>query len=579
MTCGLDNEEFPILVAIFYGSFFALFTTVITVFSWILVLDDLSYKYEKEKVGFKFAFIQFWVELWHRRRCYYPLVIHIIDQSTDIGVVFSWLFLAIEEENGKISNCSDLTMLYLFMGSLLSILLYRIVSSILIFNATKSFSSALYQFFDLQLFFSIRINWQFNRIDGCNPQRWIHSLAAYQSALQSLLQLVFLFETDTLAYKEASHYLFNTLILVSFIFSVYSYISRVIIDDTILFNNQSLYNNYEMANGDRHIAMVGILKDRFGSRDESSTTHSKNNRRKKKGHQRNNTQDSFHRRLRDMHVRVYGNDENDNDNDQDNDNGMDIDDTTDMAMYTFVERRGNSSIDEYGSFNFKNGGDGETEQEACCFGLLSCFERAYCYRVLFRLLDISLRVFSLSLLWIVIGGQIIIAILCIEFISLVIASVSLSANELMLGMIAIPICRQNMKTKYFSKLFWIYRVISNVLFLLVVTVFILFEFPFCSFCEKWKDRRYLHFVQDDDTTTDKWIEAIVVLTMLCYSWLGSIAYPLLFLYISVVKQWVRGEATKGRQLQDLMATEDLEGIIELIEFGVKLDEQQYELEV
>eukprot|EP01084_Bolivina_argentea_P130829 230974_1 len=121
-------------------------------------------------------------DVWRRRRCYIPIIVHILDQITDISVAIQFYILAQRQTNDtsdiNLQSCGGLNMWYLFILTIISMLLYRLVSSYLIYQSTKLIPRFFSQLLDLELFRALYINYLCNKIEPCNPQRWITKLEA-----------------------------------------------------------------------------------------------------------------------------------------------------------------------------------------------------------------------------------------------------------------------------------------------------------------------------------------------------------------------------------------------------------------
>ena len=92
------------------------------------------YMFEEEWKNKKSVFsklIAFGKSLWRKKSCYFPLLLHIIDQSSDLGVSIFFGELSRKEEDDKI-NCIGISMTDLFIASLFAFFGYRVVSSIVI---------------------------------------------------------------------------------------------------------------------------------------------------------------------------------------------------------------------------------------------------------------------------------------------------------------------------------------------------------------------------------------------------------------------------------------------------------------
>ena len=71
----------------------------------------------------RLSFAKFLVRVWKLRGVFTPLIIHIYDTSTDIGVLYEWYFLAQKEKKGE--NIKSLDMQLLFWVAMGCMLFYR----------------------------------------------------------------------------------------------------------------------------------------------------------------------------------------------------------------------------------------------------------------------------------------------------------------------------------------------------------------------------------------------------------------------------------------------------------------------
>eukprot|EP01084_Bolivina_argentea_P240171 403557_1 len=174
--------------------------------------------------GYLKRFKLFAMDLFKRRKCYLPIITHLMDQITDISVVISFGQLA---ANTSRSDCGGLNMNYLFILSIFTLLFYRTISSFIIFYGTRLISRFIFQFLDLELFRTLYINYLCDNIEPCSPQRWITSLEAiFESAPQSLITTIYLIKTDS--------FRGSPLVLVSLLFSLRSIIGKIVSDDKMI---------------------------------------------------------------------------------------------------------------------------------------------------------------------------------------------------------------------------------------------------------------------------------------------------------------------------------------------------------
>ena len=180
----------------------------------------------------KSVLLNLWfIDVWKKRKCYFPLLTHIIDQMTDVGVIIAFALLYLKEEkssHGR-SYCEPINPLYLLILSLFSFWFYRIASAFAIYNQTKSVTRIILQLLDLELFRALLINYKLNTLTPSNPQRWIQSLeAVFEAFPQTLIQLFFVTKTNSL----------DSLVLFSIIWSLWSIVSKTCNEDEILFSKK-----------------------------------------------------------------------------------------------------------------------------------------------------------------------------------------------------------------------------------------------------------------------------------------------------------------------------------------------------
>ena len=166
------------------------------------------------------------------KRCYFPCATHIIDQATDIAVIYEFwqIFRYENRNNGNEMDCKGINGDYLFILSLCSFFLYRIVSSIWVYISSRSLFHTLLQFFDLKIFHALYINFISNHSKGPNSaQKDIQVLeASWESFPQITIQLVYFIKLNLIISN-------NFLVFISLIFSIYNVSTKMISEDSIYF--------------------------------------------------------------------------------------------------------------------------------------------------------------------------------------------------------------------------------------------------------------------------------------------------------------------------------------------------------
>eukprot|EP01084_Bolivina_argentea_P066460 121139_1 len=208
-------------VTITYGAIYALFLIIVSVYSFNFLMK-YSPKFIKSSKTKRF---KMWIlDAWKRRKCYIPIIAHIFDQITDVSVAIQFYILGTTKSNEDWSDCNGLNMWYLFVLTVLSMLIYRLISASLIYQSTKSIQRFFIQILDFELLRALYINYLCNNTEPCDPQRWITTLeATFESTPQALIQLLYLVKTNTFS----SSYL----VVISFLSSLICIISKLVSDD------------------------------------------------------------------------------------------------------------------------------------------------------------------------------------------------------------------------------------------------------------------------------------------------------------------------------------------------------------
>ena len=91
-------------------------------------------------------------------------------------------------------NTIAMNVSYLFYSSLFVFLFYRIISTYLIYKYSRGdLILTILQLFDLTFIKTLQINYQFQNITPCSPQRYLTNLEAmFESYPQFIIQLYFL---------------------------------------------------------------------------------------------------------------------------------------------------------------------------------------------------------------------------------------------------------------------------------------------------------------------------------------------------------------------------------------------------
>eukprot|EP01084_Bolivina_argentea_P303168 523355_1 len=170
-------------VTIVFGVAYGLIFIGVSLYSWTFVTPNIT---KKKK-------IQYWIlDVYKRRNCYLPIATHLADMITDVAVVIQFGQLATTVS----SDACGINMWYLFSLSIFTLVLYRSISSYLIYRETRSYFRVIIQWLDFELFRTLYINYLCDKNEPCSPQRWITTLeASFESAPQALIQTIILIKT------------------------------------------------------------------------------------------------------------------------------------------------------------------------------------------------------------------------------------------------------------------------------------------------------------------------------------------------------------------------------------------------
>ena len=174
-------------------------------------------------------------EIMRKKRCYFPCITHLIDQSTDIAVIFEfyqlYVFENIPNSNGTKNDCSGVNAEQLLILSCIAFMFYRFISCVWIYNITRSIFHTLLQFFDLKIYHALYINFISEYNDG-NPntaQKYIQILEASLEAFpQVIIQLYFFIQVK----MDIEKY---WIVFASLIMSLYNVSNKMASEDRIYF--------------------------------------------------------------------------------------------------------------------------------------------------------------------------------------------------------------------------------------------------------------------------------------------------------------------------------------------------------
>ena len=169
---------------------------------------------------------------WEKRLIYIELIPHLFDQATDFGVVFQFYQYMQNDEDIRefVKNPA-----YFFYLSISILIFHRIVSSFGVWLLTRNWLNVLLQLFDILMIRSVWTSYKLHQDEPSTSQRYLGILeATFEAMPQLLLNTVFISKTGQ----------FNTIIMISFVSSLWSLTERVSSDDRILFEDEWKYLDF-----------------------------------------------------------------------------------------------------------------------------------------------------------------------------------------------------------------------------------------------------------------------------------------------------------------------------------------------
>eukprot|EP01084_Bolivina_argentea_P278896 476674_1 len=240
----------PRIVTITYGTVYGLFAILVSIYSFNFLM-----KYHKTFMNASLMKkFKIWImDTWRRKGCYIPIIAHIFDQITDVSVAIQFYLLARDKsDDGEWTDCNGLNIYYLFILTVLSMTIYRLFSSYLIYKETKSWIRFISQMLDMELLRTLYINYLCNKLSPCDPQRWITTIeATLESSPQALIQLIYLVKTDT--------FTSSPLVLISFLSSLLCIVSKLVSDDKTIVVAQAKQANFDIKPKESYKILIDIF--------------------------------------------------------------------------------------------------------------------------------------------------------------------------------------------------------------------------------------------------------------------------------------------------------------------------------
>eukprot|EP01084_Bolivina_argentea_P045866 84417_1 len=452
-------------ITIAYGIIYALTLIVVSIYSFRF-LNEYNQKFNNS--SFVKKLWKWFKDLWRRRRCYIPIITHLFDQITDVSVAMQFYELSITKSSNNYEQCGGLNMWYLFILTILSMIIYRLMSSYLIYKFTnKSLQHFIFQLFDIELFRALYINYLCNKLEPCDPQRWITAMeASLESTPQSVIQMIYLVKTNT----------FNSsyLVLISLLSSLWSIISKLVSDDKIIVIQTAKKANFKCSHFiifDILFLIVGIIivvisiiispclccymlfvyiNDKYPNYRCCCNKTAKNVKYHTYEEYEATKQINTHmKRVQGEILRK--------------DYELEVPDLK-QPTQLFDNKTGDTNKENKSFFNIKNHLN------------LKWISWWYILRLIWRILDVSSRIFICTLCWIIIGGTWLTIIISFEFITILIISYNTKQWELIFSIVALVVSYSNGLASQISLIIFIYRTITNYILMILITIWLTVQF-------------------------------------------------------------------------------------------------------
>ena len=245
ISCLKQSESYSFKIPTIYTIVFMSVIFLCSIFYFVKLLTNRQVYVKRGSIK---SYIRTYVITGLKFKSVYgSLFTQLFDQVSDISVILQLYYLAKDENNQTTDvTCYHMNTYYLFIASLFVFLFYRFLSSFLIYRLLSNSNSpllykiilTLLQFFDLSFIVTLKINYQFQNMTPCNPQRYITNLeAVFEAAPQFIIQL---FVIITLNVKQnnmnhntnsTNNTYTNLILIISLFFSLMSIVSKKLSQD------------------------------------------------------------------------------------------------------------------------------------------------------------------------------------------------------------------------------------------------------------------------------------------------------------------------------------------------------------
>eukprot|EP01083_Nonionella_stella_P047777 127896_1 len=508
--CSTDSESGE-YVTIAYGSLYAVFLIMVSGYSFNFLMEYSS-KFEKGSCLKKSK--MWFMDIWKRRRCYVPLITHIFDQITDYAVAIQFYDLSQAHADNDYKECGGLNIWYLFVLTVLSMVIYRIISAFLIYQFTRSIRRIIIQLLDFELLRALYINYLCDKIEPCDPQRWLTTLeACLESSPQALIQLIYLSRTNTF---DSS-----VLVVISLVSSLWSIVSKLASDDKVMVIERAKRINIKFKPL-KMLIDIGILLLYviciailivfglvFGSIFIAI---------------------ALVLCVCSPCIFCYY---------------MFCADCCCTCCYTMV--------DTVGKALQKAANACERAFDYILSDLSDRFlwiSLLYMLRALWRILDVTSHIFLMALIWIAVGGTALTVKVAIEALAFCILCWRTQQWELLFGVVALVVSTTTPELRKISIRIAMYRITTNIVFMILISVWFYVDFE-CARCPTYESRK---------GSFDGYMSPIHI--MFIYTWCAVIMSPICVLLL-VIKRAFQNESSNSRDLEKMVKAKNYDGILEM----------------
>ena len=201
-------------------------------------------------------------KIWKKRRIYGVLLVQVFDQASDISVAILWGFIAFSADNDKDFNISTdyIDMKLMFGLSLFSILLARIVNSIVAWRSLKNgtFLDAILAFFE---FYTIKQLWIIHSNSLTTPTIELQTVQLYEAIFESFLQIIFQSLFIIRTFDSSSEFADYFLIIFSIFWSMMSAANKYSVIDTSLSFDSNETGNFSFKSSNCKTNIYYIIRN------------------------------------------------------------------------------------------------------------------------------------------------------------------------------------------------------------------------------------------------------------------------------------------------------------------------------